>query len=115
MSRLGLSDIIQKCLCPHPGDRYRDATALANDLRRHLSNLPLRGVPNRSLAERWRKWRRRRPAALSRSLIVLILASSLLVAVGSLGFSYRQRIHDIDSALAQGRTLLEHHQFREAA
>ena len=52
----GLSDIIRKCLCDHPCDRYADAAALASDLRRHLSNLPLRGVPNRSLTERWRSF-----------------------------------------------------------
>ena len=36
-------------------DRYPDAAALAGDLRRHLADLPLRGVPNRSWAERWRQ------------------------------------------------------------
>ena len=35
------------------------AGALAGDLRRHLMHLPLKGVSNRSLPERWRKWRRR--------------------------------------------------------
>ncbi len=44
-----------------PRDRYRDAASLADDLRRHLADLPLRGVPNRSWPERWRKWRRRHP------------------------------------------------------
>ncbi len=63
---VGLADIVQKCLAPRPSDRYRDAAALADDLRRHLANLPLREVPNRSLAERWRKWRRRRPTSLTR-------------------------------------------------
>jgi tetratricopeptide (TPR) repeat protein len=80
-----------------------------------LSNLPLRGVANRSPAERWRKWRRRRPAALSRGLVGFVLVSSVLVAAGSLGLSYRERSHDIDSALAQGRTLLARHQFSDAA
>ena len=74
----------------------------------------MRGVPNRSLAERWRKLRRRRPGALSRGVIVLVLAASALIAVGSIGFSYRERIHEIDSALAQGRSLLARHQFKEA-
>jgi serine/threonine protein kinase/Flp pilus assembly protein TadD len=111
----GLSDLVGKCLNPHPGARYRDAAALATDLRRHLSNLPLRGVANRSLTERWRKWRRRRPAALSRGLIVFILAASALLAAGSLGLSYRELIHDIDSALAQGRAFLALQEFSEAA
>jgi len=110
----GLSDIIEKCLCARPSDRYRDASALAHDLRRHLSNLPLKGVSNRSLPERWRKWRRRRPSALSRGLIAVVVAASLLVAAGSLGLSYRQRIHDADTALAQGRVLLERRRFGEA-
>ena len=47
-----------------PEDRYPDAPRLADDLRRHLTDQPLAGVRNRSLAERWRKWRRRRPSTL---------------------------------------------------
>jgi serine/threonine protein kinase len=57
----GLSDVIARCLAPRADDRYPDAAALADDLRRHLADLPLRGVGNRDLRERWRKWRRRRP------------------------------------------------------
>src|SRR3712207_6936721 len=45
-------------------ERYPTAQALADDLRRHLTDQPLAGVSNRSLAERWRKWRRRRPGRL---------------------------------------------------
>ena len=44
----GLADIVQKCLAGNPAERYLDAATLADDLRRHLNDLPLRGVPNRS-------------------------------------------------------------------
>jgi serine/threonine protein kinase/Flp pilus assembly protein TadD len=111
----GLADIIQKCLKPDPRDRYRDASTLANDLRRHLNHLPLRGVRNRSLGERWRKWRRRQPVSLFRSLVVLILAGSAFFAAGTVGLSYRQRIRDIDHALAEGRVMLHRRQFTEAS
>jgi serine/threonine protein kinase/Flp pilus assembly protein TadD len=111
----GLADIVQKCLSLDAADRYRDAAALAGDLRRHLSNLPLQGVRNRSATERWHKWRRRRPVALSRSAILLVAAGSVLLAAGSLGVSYRQRLGDADSALTAGQKSLEEHQFKKAA
>jgi serine/threonine protein kinase len=60
----GLSDLLARCLARKPSDRYATAADLAADLRRHLTGLPLRGVANRSLAERYRKWRRRRPYLL---------------------------------------------------
>src|SRR5262249_46639594 len=60
---VGLSELIQKCLAPAPDARYADAAALAGDLRRHLAHRPLEGVANRSLRERWQKWRCRRPNA----------------------------------------------------
>jgi serine/threonine protein kinase/Tfp pilus assembly protein PilF len=60
-----LADLIGKCLQPQPQDRYQRAADLAADLRRYLGDLPLVGVRNRSLAERWKKWRRRRPHALA--------------------------------------------------
>jgi serine/threonine protein kinase len=110
----GLSDIIHKCLDPNPRGRYPDAASLAADLRRHLADLPLRGVANRSWAERWDKWRRRRPAALSRRLILLALAGSLAAPAAALAIAYRQRVHEIEAALAQGRLHLDRHQYAEA-
>src|SRR5439155_19610904 len=58
---VGLADVIAHCLADDPRDRYPTMAALAADLRRHLAHRPLLGVRNRSLAERWSKWRRRRP------------------------------------------------------
>jgi serine/threonine protein kinase len=75
----GLADLLARCLAGEATARYATAADLAADLRRHLNGLPLRGVANRSLAERWRKWRRRRPYALP--LIGLLLVGA---AVGGL-------------------------------
>lgn len=60
----GLTDILRRCTATDPSNRYPHAAAVATDLRRHLNHLPLLGVPNRSLRERWRKWRRRSPQGL---------------------------------------------------
>src|SRR5262245_18835141 len=73
----GLADILAKCLTPDPARRYDSAAALATDLRCHLANQPLQGVPNRSLVERDRKWRRRaRTFSLSTLLMVLLLGAA---------------------------------------
>ncbi len=112
---VGLSDIIHQCLRPDPRERYPDAAALATDLRRHLNHLPLLGVPNRSLIERWRKWRRRRPSALPRNVILLVSAAVAFAAAALLSVAYRQRVHDIEAALGNGREYLERHQYSEAA
>ena len=89
---LGLADIVQKCLAVKPAERYFDAAILADDLRRHLNDLPLRGVANRSFTERWRKWRRRRPSALTRATAWTFTLAALVVA-GTAGYAfYRQRL-----------------------
>lgn len=77
----GLSDIVARCLERDPARRYTSGAALAGDLRRHLQDMPLVGVPNRSLAERWQKWRRRRPSAMA----VSALAALVLIAALSAG------------------------------
>ncbi|MBV8314739.1 MAG: tetratricopeptide repeat protein [Planctomycetaceae bacterium] len=112
---VGLSDVIQKCLQPDPRARYPDAAALAADLRRHLEDLPLRGVPNRSPAERWRKWRRRRPHALPRVRILLAAALTTAAATLLLWDAYRLRVHEIGAALASGRAYRGRHHYQEAA
>jgi tetratricopeptide (TPR) repeat protein len=104
----GLADIIRKCLATKPASRYGDAAAVAEDLRRHMADLPLAGVPNRSLAERWRKWRRRQPHALSR-VKALLLAGSMAAAMAGLSwFAFlAPRFRDATQALMEGRVRLD--------
>ena len=111
---VGLADIVQRCVAPRPADRYPTGAALGDDLRRHLSDLPLRNVPNRSVAERWRKWRRRRPASLMYGAALLTIFSAL-AAVIALGFVfYRERVQAIQTALDDGRKLRAQGRFPEA-
>ena len=111
---IGLSDIVFKCLRDEPGDRYSNAASLSADLRRHLNDLPLIGVPNRSFLERWRKWRHRQPQALSRNIMLATATAFALVAGTILAGAYRQRIREIENALSDGRTFHDHHQYPEA-
>jgi serine/threonine protein kinase/Tfp pilus assembly protein PilF len=104
---VGLSDVIHKCLAPEPERRYADAAALAADLRRHLQDLPLRGVPNRSLAERWRKWRRRRPQSILRVGLLGTLAGVLLAGAAVVWTQQAQSYRAAESDLAEGRRLVE--------
>jgi serine/threonine protein kinase/Tfp pilus assembly protein PilF len=100
---VGLADILHRCMAPSAADRYPDAAALAADLDRQLTHQPLRGVRNRSVAERWRKWRRRRPLALAWLLIMLIALST---AVASISFAYQRR-QEVRTALDRGTQCLE--------
>ncbi len=96
----GLEDIVHRCLAPEASDRYPDAEQLAADLRRHLTDLPLRGVPNRSLGERLEKWRRR-----SHRLTWVHVAAMVAVAGGAFAWSsYRRDVREAETALlnAQG-------------
>jgi len=99
----GLSDVVHHCLAASPDRRYPDAAALAADLRRHLAGLPLRGVPNRSLRERWQKWRRRRPHAPLWAGLLLALAAVPAV----LGAVAVERTRDAREALRAARGLMQ--------
>jgi len=98
--------LIGKCLKPIPADRYPTAAALAADLRRYLGDLPLLGVSNRSWSERWRKWRRRRPHALT----LYVLSFAFLVAAAAAGLSafiqIRNRYVESQQNLITGQELL---------
>jgi tetratricopeptide (TPR) repeat protein len=107
----GLADILRRCLIRDPAARYPTAAALADDLRRYLTDRPLRGVPNRSLAERWRKWRRRRPYALP-AAAVLLAVLAVTAAAADLAW---QRYAAPRRALADGQALLDRGECDRAA
>ena len=102
----GLADVIAKCIDPEPSRRYQDAGALADDLRRHLAHQPLRGAPNRSPLERWRKWRRRQPYALARASMAALLVA-VVAAASALGAAHLFSQHqEAAAALDEGNDLL---------
>jgi serine/threonine protein kinase/tetratricopeptide (TPR) repeat protein len=111
----GLADIIHKCLAPAPAGRYAAAGELAADLRRHLADMPLRGVANRSVGERWRKWRRRKPHA-PRLLAMAGAVGLALVAFAVLAVAeFSHRTATCRELLAAGARLREAGHFNEAA
>jgi serine/threonine protein kinase/Tfp pilus assembly protein PilF len=107
---VGLADLLAKCLAPDPADRYPTAAALAADLRRHLADLPLRGVANRSPVERWRKWRRQRPLALP---LAALLAVGVAVASGA-AKHIRRQADQARSALQHGADYVRARRYAEA-
>ncbi|MEO6436985.1 MAG: tetratricopeptide repeat protein, partial [Tepidisphaeraceae bacterium] len=103
----GLSEIVAKCLSPRAQDRYGDATALADDLRRHLTDQPLVGVRNRSRAERWHKWRRRRPSTLRTAGMLGILAVAIVIALASVWSRLHDRHEQAERALYDGQRQMQ--------
>jgi serine/threonine protein kinase/Tfp pilus assembly protein PilF len=111
---VGLAAIIDRCLALEPRHRYPDAAELARELRRQLCDQPLRGVAEHGW-ERWRKWRRREPAALA--LMGLKTAAGLLFVLllaGGLIYRY-QRGSDAEAALAESAEHLRRHDPAAAA
>jgi serine/threonine protein kinase/tetratricopeptide (TPR) repeat protein len=106
----GLADIVAKCLVEDPARRYPDAAALATDLRCHISDLPLRGVANRSPLERWRKWRRRRPSRLAQVTLALTAVVGSVLGLAYLG----QQLRQARTALVEGQEHFRRGDFRPA-
>ena len=72
-----LETIVLKCLDKSPSRRYHSAEALAEDLDRWLTNLPIRARPS-TLPHRAIKWARRRPAAAG-LMLTAIMACGLAI------------------------------------
>ncbi|MFL5245976.1 MAG: protein kinase domain-containing protein [Gemmataceae bacterium] len=115
---VGLADLVHKCLARVPGERYQTAAALAEDLRRHIFDQPLRGVANRDPSERWAKWRRRKPLALY-VWTALVASTFLAVLAGKIWWTNRidqaNRLEaQLEERLLESQTQLDRHQYEDA-
>jgi serine/threonine protein kinase/tetratricopeptide (TPR) repeat protein len=84
-----IAAVVAKCLAPQPDERYQTAEALRIDLERHLDNLPLRQVTDRSPRERLQKWVRRHPRLSSATSIGTLCA--LVFVCGAVAWIIRDR------------------------
>lgn len=74
--------ICLKCLAREPERRYRDATALADDLRRFLAGEPIAARPVGSVERMW-KWSQRRPG-----LTAALVAASAAILIAIIGGTF---------------------------
>src|SRR5205823_410996 len=111
---IGLSDIIAKCLAPNQRARYPDAANLAADLHRFLEDRPLKGVANRSLHERWRKWRRRRPYLLPLIVVGFGLFGALATTWSVSAARTEDRRRQAETALYDGQERFRARRYGEA-
>src|SRR5262245_18732589 len=75
-----LETICLKCLEKVPGKRYASAGALAQDLERFLGGESITARPA-PLAERLRKWTRRRPALVTLAACVSLVLPAVLAGI----------------------------------
>lgn len=101
----GLCDVVLKCFANQPRKRYQSAAHLAQDLRRHMADMPLLYAPNRNLLERWRKRRRRKPYTGLVAALLLALFAAVFAAAGIFWRDFRLRNDVAEAALSRGKAL----------
>ena len=77
-----LDAIVRRCLAPDPGDRYRSAGDLAEDLRAVADDLPLAFArePLSSRVSRWLRRKRRKLAVAAALTVALLVVTTTLLA-----------------------------------
>jgi formylglycine-generating enzyme required for sulfatase activity len=92
-----LETICLKCLSKEPARRYASAEALADDLRRFLTDEPVRARPA-GRVERALKWMKRRPALAALLGVTLLALVALTALSGSLAVARSNAEQEADKA-----------------
>ncbi len=77
-----IASLVDRCLAYDVKDRYRTTEELTDDLHRHLCHQPLLYAPDRSIAERSKKWLKRHPRMSSGAGVAAIAGILLATVVG---------------------------------
>jgi serine/threonine protein kinase/Flp pilus assembly protein TadD len=93
-----IGSIVARCLAPNRNDRYHRASQLAEDLRRHQADLPLRYAAEPSLRERGGKWLRRHAHGVRAAAIIALIG--LLAVTAAMYEVRRGRLLDLEAAAA---------------
>jgi serine/threonine-protein kinase len=100
-----LEVICLKCLEKEPGDRYKSAEAVAEDLERWLAGEPIRARKAR-LPERVWRWGRRHP--LAAGLMLTGLALAVLLVAGALSVARARREQLLELAVRKNAADARH-------
>ncbi len=110
-----LETIVMKAMAEEPAHRYQTAGELAADLARFLQDQPI-SVSRPSVWERWRRWRRRNPAAAYFSTAAAALLILVVVVTSVAYVKTRVALADASQANeARGHALANEKLERERA
>ena len=82
--------IVRKLLDPDPNGRYQSAANLREDLDRQLEHRPLKFAADRSIKERWHKWRIRHPRLATGSLVAAAACLFLILPASVYAIRHNQ-------------------------
>jgi serine/threonine protein kinase/Flp pilus assembly protein TadD len=111
-----IEGIVSKLLNPVPKDRYPSAEALREDIIRQLSNRQLAFALDRSLRERFWKWRRRHPRLSTGFMVAiavllsLVLPAILISAAESQAAERARQLQRTEAAIAADTAIADLHE-----
>ncbi len=110
-----LAAVAHRALQKEPGQRYRSAAALADDLERARSHRPLRGCSVPAWGRAW-YWSARHPGARVAILLLLPIFALLVLQVSRLQRDeLKQSVLDMNAYAASGQAAAVLYQLREYA